>query len=139
MPNGKKQRKTTNPFNYMETGFAHDRAGKEREAIPFYRKALESNLPDNDKINVCFCLASSYRTAGKKNAAKKVISSAIKNHPEEPLLQIMAALIDLDNGHHNLAISKLIIVCSEHIKTENMKKYAAFLKREAHKIVRRKA
>lgn len=125
------------PSMYMEAGFAYDRAGKEREAIPLYKKALEGNLSDNDRMNVCFCLASSYRTIGNTTTAKKVINKAIKNYPEEPILKIMASLIDLDNGYHNLSVSRLITVCSENIKTENIGKYASFLKREASKTIQK--
>jgi hypothetical protein len=64
-PVKRKTRSGRTPTDWLEVAFTHDRAGRESEAIPFYRKALSSGALTRAQLwDASICLGSSYSTSG---------------------------------------------------------------------------
>jgi len=125
------------PHDILEAAYAYDRAGKEKNAVPLYLAALQGDLTEAQRINVYFCLASSYRTIGRINAARNLLLKAIREFPQEPILKILLSIVDYDGGNPRLAFSRLLSVCREHARSESIVPYRYFFKREERKALRR--
>jgi hypothetical protein len=123
----------------MEAALAFDRAGQEQKAIPLYIKALSGKLSDNQRVNGYICLASSYRTVGDRAAARHILHKAMGPFPNEAMLSILLAILDHDEGKSASAVSRLLTVCSEHIRGANISSYLQFLRQEARRVVQTRA
>ncbi len=79
---------------WLKGAFAHDRAGRESEAIPLYRKALSSGgLTRAQLRDTLICLGSSYSTVGQSGGALRCLNRARKLFPEDPVIELFLALV----------------------------------------------
>jgi tetratricopeptide (TPR) repeat protein len=79
---------------WLEIAFARDRAGRESEAIPFYRKAISSGgLTHAQQRDALICLGSSYSTVGQSGGAVRCLNRARKLFPEDPVIELFLALV----------------------------------------------
>lgn len=85
----------------LEQAEEHDAAGREVEAIPLYRLALEDPLPDARRVQVLIQLGSSLRNVGRL--------------PE--------ALALTDAGEGRLAVSELMAVLLAHVDDPLLLRY----------------
>lgn len=91
----------------LVAALSHDRAGREPEAIPLYRQALELGLNRPDTRTALVCLASSLRNTGEHAEALAVIERARATYPDDNVVDAFTALIYLDNGQPARAVQTL--------------------------------
>jgi tetratricopeptide (TPR) repeat protein len=82
----------------FEAGSVRDYLGRESEAEPFYRKALELGLDEPRHAQAIIQLGSSLRTLGRAEEAVTLLRGWIVRHPDHPLA---------DSGRAFLALSLL--------------------------------
>ncbi|HCD9747644.1 tetratricopeptide repeat protein [Pseudomonas aeruginosa] len=83
--------------HYLDTALSLDRASREKEAIPLYRKALKAGLCDEDALLTKICLGSSLRNIGNTAQAARILESPSKDSPTAFLFY---ALSLFDEGRH---------------------------------------
>lgn len=88
----------------VEEAFAHDRAGREDEAIPCYERALELGLPDPLRQQALLGLGSSLRNVRRHGDAVKVLAGAVADYPHHGGLRFFLALARWSAGEEREAM-----------------------------------
>lgn len=76
----------------LEQAFAHDRAGREEEAIPCYREALALGLADGPRQQALLGLGSSLRNVRRHDEAVATLRDAVAEYPGHAGLRFFLAL-----------------------------------------------
>jgi tetratricopeptide (TPR) repeat protein len=90
----------------FEAGSVRDYLGRETEAEPFYRKALELGLDEPRHAQALIQLASTLRNLGRPEESVALLRGWIVRHPEHPLAdsgRAFLALALLSAGHEREA------------------------------------
>ena len=88
----------------VEEAFAHDRAGREAEAIPCYERALELGLPDQLRQQALLGLGSSLRNVRRHREAVRVLGDAVAEYPDHGGLRFFLALARWSAGEERDAM-----------------------------------
>lgn len=91
----------------LEQAFAHDRAGREEEAIPCYEEALALGLPDGPRQQALLGLGSSLRNVRRHDAAIETLRAAAEEYPEHGGLRFFLALALWSGGRERDAFRAL--------------------------------
>jgi tetratricopeptide (TPR) repeat protein len=86
---------------------AHDRAGREEEAIPCYEEALELGLPDPLRQQALLGLGSSYRNVLRHHDAIALLRGAVDEYPDDHALAVFLALALWSGGREREAMQAL--------------------------------
>jgi len=78
-----------------ERGGARDSAGREEEAVPFYRAALAAGLDDARRGQVVIQYASTVRNLGRPEESLELLSAEFAGQPDHPLADAAAAFAAL--------------------------------------------
>ncbi|MGR8011974.1 tetratricopeptide repeat protein [Streptomyces hypolithicus] len=94
-----------------QTGWAHDVLGLEREAVPYYERALSvPGLPQEDRHGVFLGLGSTYRVLGRYEAAVRTLRRGLAEFPSDPALESFLAMALYNTGDARDAVSTLLKV-----------------------------
>lgn len=107
----------------LEQAEEHDAAGREVEAIPLYRLALEDPLPDARRVQVLIQLGSSLRNVGRLPEALAALAGAAELAPGSVGLAAFRALALTDAGEGRLAVSELMAVLLAHVDDPLLLRY----------------
>ena len=94
-------------INY-QCAWAHDVLGLEREAIPFYERAIENGLSGHDLNGAFIGLGSSYRCVGKRDKAVQILRRGIEQFPSSRGIQVFLAMALHDQGSQGEAMRMLL-------------------------------
>lgn len=92
----------------LERAFAHDTAGREAEAIPEYRAAIEGGLEDDDLLGALLGLGSSLRNVGELEESERILRQAVTRFPDHAALRVFLALTRWTSGHQADAFRELV-------------------------------
>jgi hypothetical protein len=98
------ERDRDDPEAMFEWASVHDFLGREREAIPLYRKALDLGLSGDRLPQAIIQLASSLRNIGEAAAAVELLQNAPKSGITGDARQAFLALALHDCGHHDASL-----------------------------------
>lgn len=76
----------------FQTAVSHDNLGLEREAIPFYCRAISLGLPGADLERAYLGLGSSYRELGQYQEAEETLRQGVKEFPQNRALQVFLSM-----------------------------------------------
>lgn len=91
---------------------AHDRAGREAEAIPCYEEALSLGLPDPVRRQALLGLGSSYRNVLRHADAIALLEDAAAEYPDDAALRFFLALALWSGGRERegfATIGRLVV------------------------------
>jgi tetratricopeptide (TPR) repeat protein len=89
---------------------AHDKEGREAEAIPHYREALELGLPVDERRRALVGLGASLRNVAEHAEAVRVLAGAVAEFPDYHALRAFYALALLSAGEGREAVAQLLDV-----------------------------
>ena len=92
----------------LERALAHDTAGRESEAIPEYRAAIDAGLEDDDLLAALLGLGSSLRNVGELEESEHVLRQAVTRFPDHAALRVFLALTRWSSGHREDAFRELL-------------------------------
>jgi len=92
---------------------AHDRAGREAEAILCYEEALSLGLPDVRRRQALLGLGSSYRNVLRHVDAIALLRDAVAEYPDDAALQVFLALALWSGSREREAMQALARVTLE--------------------------
>ena len=118
-----------NPNHAYQIACAYDRLGKEREAIPFYQKAIQQGLIGDELKSAYLGVGSSYRCIGRYAAANQTFRKGIKRFPEDNAMKIFYAmnLFNLKKYQQAMEILlNLIVLTSRDKQIQNYQKSIEF-------------
>lgn len=110
----------------FERACAHDRAGREEEAIPCYEQALEAGLRDPMRAQALLGLGSSLRNVGRHNEAVHVLARATEEYPASAALPLFHALALRSAGREREAFALLGSLVVEHADLDGYARAATF-------------
>jgi tetratricopeptide (TPR) repeat protein len=102
------QRYPDNARVQFEAGGAHDFAGYEAEAVPFYRQAIALGLSADDMLKVTLQLGSSLRNIGAYDEALAVLRAGCERWPQHRALGAFYALALHSAGQQAAALAHML-------------------------------
>lgn len=85
-----------------------DLQGREREAVPFYARAIAGGLPDEERSSALLGLGSTHRALGEYPKAVEVLRQGVSEFPDDRAMQIFLAMALYNLGEHREAVEKLL-------------------------------
>jgi len=92
-----------------QTAWAHDVLGLEREAVPFYERALGgAGLSPEDRHGAFLGLGSTHRVLGSYGEAVKILRRGLEEFPHDPALRAFLAMALYNEGEGREAVRLLL-------------------------------
>ncbi|MFF0435487.1 tetratricopeptide repeat protein [Streptomyces sp. NPDC004327] len=92
-----------------QTAWAHDVLGLEREAVPFYERALgRAGLSPEDRHGAFLGLGSTHRVLGSYGQAVQTLRHGLEEFPDDPALQAFLAMALYNEGEGREAVRLLL-------------------------------
>jgi tetratricopeptide (TPR) repeat protein len=88
----------------FQTAIVHDNMGLEREATPFYTRALAQGLSGPDLERCYLGLGSTYRGLGEYQLAEETLRRGVSEFPQHRALQIFLAMTLYNTRQHREAM-----------------------------------
>ncbi|NRS17046.1 tetratricopeptide repeat protein [Brevibacillus sp. HB1.2] len=99
----------TDPVAHYQCAWCHDAAGLEKEAVPFYEKAIELGLSvDDDLQGALLGLGSTYRVLGLYEQAAATLAKGMQQFPEDRSFPIFLSMAYYNLGKHHEAMNLLL-------------------------------
>ncbi len=99
-------------INY-QTAWVHDTLGREREAVPFYVRAIELGLSGADLEGALLGLGSTYRTLGMYQQAEDTLRRGIQAFPHNRAFPVFLAMTQYNTRHYSEAMELLLTTLAE--------------------------
>lgn len=112
------------PLVLFEVGGSYDVMGEVESAIPYYRRALNAGLADNDRQECLVCLGSCLRLAGEFDEAVSALEEAVEEFPDNNSGRAFLALAYYSADQPDLAVSTLIALLLETTNDADILAYA---------------
>lgn len=99
----------TDPVAHYQCAWCHDAAGLEKEAVPYYEKAIQLGLTAEDDLSGAMLgLGSTYRTLGQYEQAAVTLERGMKQFPEDRSFPIFLSMAYYNLGRHHEAMTLLL-------------------------------
>ncbi|MBX0356928.1 tetratricopeptide repeat protein [Halobacillus sp. Nhm2S1] len=108
--------------NYL-CAVSHDAQGMEREAIPFYEKAIDHGIQGDRRTQAYIQLGSSLRCTGKYHEAREVLEKGAREFSGNPAIKVFHAMTLYNLEQSPEAVKQLLTVLGSHADSPWMKKY----------------
>ena len=108
--------------NY-QCAWIHDLLGLEREAIPFYEKAVQEGLSGNDLKGALLGMGSTYRCIGEYQKAKETFQRALELFPQQYEYKTFLAMTYYNLGEYAKGMELLLNSLVETSKDEGVIRY----------------
>ncbi|MCM3628435.1 tetratricopeptide repeat protein [Paenibacillus glycanilyticus] len=112
-----------NPSVWYQCAWVHDAMGLEKEAVPFYAKALELGLTGEDREGAYLGLGSTYRTLGRYEEAKAIFVEAISIYPDNREFRVFYAMVLYNLKEHGSAMEILLKQLAETSQDKGIQAY----------------
>lgn len=108
--------------NY-QCAWIHDLLGLEREAIPFYEKAIQSGLSGDDLKSALLGLGSTYRCIGEYQKSIETFQQALHLFPNSHEFKVFLGMAYYNIGEHSKAMELLLNSLADTSKDEGVLRY----------------
>ena len=112
----------------------HDLLGLEREAIPFYEKAVREGLSGDELKGALLGMGSTYRCIGKYQKAKETFQRALELFPERNEYKVFLAMTYYNLGEYAKGMELLLNSLAETSKDEGVIRYQRAIRFYADKL-----
>ncbi|MER6669191.1 tetratricopeptide repeat protein [Amycolatopsis japonica] len=107
-----------------QTAWAHDSAGLEAEAAPFYEQALRGEgLSTEDRHGVFVGLGSTYRVLGRYEESLATLRRGLGEFPDDPALRTFLAMALYNVGEAREAAGTLLKVLAATSADDGVRRY----------------
>jgi tetratricopeptide (TPR) repeat protein len=111
-----------------------DALGRESEAVPFYKRAIEHGLTGDDLKGALLGLGSTYRCLGQYEESAQTLRQGVQQFPESRQFEAFLALTLYNLGDYALAMELLIRNLAETSEDESIRRYRRALLFYADKL-----
>ncbi len=101
----------------------HDAMGDERAAVPYYERAIQTGLPDDDLRGALLGLGSTYRCLGEYDKAVATLRKGLAHFPDGQEFRVFLAMALYNTGHHAEAMEHLLRSVAETSSDEFVRKF----------------
>jgi tetratricopeptide (TPR) repeat protein len=109
-------------INY-QTAWVHDTLGREREAVPFYIRAIEQGLSGPPLEGALLGLGSTYRTLGMYQQAEETLRRGMQEFPHNRAFPVFLAMTRYNSHHYHEAMELLLTTLAETTADESILRY----------------
>lgn len=106
-----------------QTAWAHDAAGLETDAVPFYERALELGLEGHALHGALLGLGSTYRTIGRYEDAERTLREGRDRFGAHGCFDAFLAMALHNLGRHAEAMELLLDALAETSSDESVQRY----------------
>lgn len=121
---------------WYQLAWAHDSLGLEREAVPYYEKALQLQLSAEDRAGAILGLGSTYRTLAQYEQAKTWLLTGISEFPERREFAVFYAMVLYNLGEHSEAMQRLLIQLADTSTDRGISDYSRAIRYYADQLDR---
>jgi tetratricopeptide (TPR) repeat protein len=108
--------------NY-QCAWIHDLLGMEREAIPFYQKAIQEGLKGDELKSALLGMGSTYRCIGEYQKSIDTFQHALTLFPNSPEFKVFLAMAYYNIHEHSKAMELLLKSLAATSKDEGIIRY----------------
>jgi tetratricopeptide (TPR) repeat protein len=94
-------------INY-QCAWSFDVLGKEADAVPYYEKAIQIGLNDENALGAFIGLGSTYRTLGEYQKSKNTFETGLARFPDNNALKTFYAMTLYNVDEHAMAMEILL-------------------------------
>lgn len=113
-----------NPLVLHEVGGSYDVMGEEKQAIPYYQKAIKAGLEGANLQECLVCLGSSQRNVGDFEDAITTLEKVVAQFPDNNSGKVFLALAYYSEAREDEAVRLLLELLLETTNDENILAYA---------------
>lgn len=113
-----------NAIVLYEVGGAYDVLGEEKEAIPYYKKAIQAGLDGDDLLECYICMGICQRNIGEFDTAVKTLNHATNKFPDRNSTKAFLALAHFSNAQEDEAVRILLDLLLETTTDDDILAYA---------------
>lgn len=117
-----------------QTAAVHDALGYEREAIPFYERALELGLPEPVQSGAILGMGSTWRTLGEYDRAEVVLRDGVDAFPDMRAMDVFLAMTLYNQGKHQEAMQRLLLVLADTSEDDSIRGYERAIRYYADRL-----
>ena len=117
-----------------QTAWVHDALGLEREAVPFYERALALGLAGEERAGALLGFGSTLRTLGSYEAAAGVLRSGVAEFPERRVFEAFLAMALYNLGRHADAMERLLLTLADTSSDPTISAYQRAIRFYADKL-----
>lgn len=122
------------PTINFQMAWTCDLLGKEREAVPYYERAIFNGLAGEDCKGAMLGLGSTYRCLGEYQKSLKVFDQAISEFPADHSLKVFRALTLHNLGRSEDSIEQLLLLLLDTTSDQSIKTYDKALRFYSDKL-----
>jgi len=108
--------------NY-QCAWIHDLLGLERDAIPFYEKAIQSGLSGDDLRSALLGMGSTYRCLGEYQMSIETFRQALSLFPDAQEFKVFLGMAYYNIGEHSRAMGLLLNSLADTTSDEGILRY----------------
>ena len=101
------------PQVHYQCAWVHDSLGREREAVPYYERAIAGGLSGRDLEGAFVGLGSTYRSLGEYGRAVETLREGVARFPENRAMEVFLAMALYNVGEHREATESLLRILAE--------------------------
>jgi hypothetical protein len=109
------ERPEGDPDAMFERASAYDYVGREAEAEPFYRKALNAGLAGERRPRALIQLASTLRNLGRAAEGAELLKAEVGDDDLADVRAAFLALTLLDSGRPDEAVARALLALARHL------------------------
>ncbi len=98
---------------HFQTAWTYDVLGLEREAVPFYERALNLGLHGEDLAGALLGLGSTYRTLGEYQRSIACLRRGVEEFPDNRAMEVFLAMALYNAGDHREAMERLLRIIAD--------------------------
>lgn len=115
-------------INY-QCAWSFDVLGQESKTVPYYEKAIQGTLHDDDLANAYLGLGSTYRALGEYENSKLTLEKGLMKFPHNLAIQVFYAMTLFNLNEHERSMEvllKILATTSSNLDIQNYKRAIAF-------------
>ena len=112
-----------NPQVNYQCAWIHDLLGLEREAIPFYQKAIQEGLKGDELKSALLGMGSTYRCIGEYQKSIETLQHALTLFPDSHEFRVFLAMAYYNINEHSKAMELLLNSLVNTSKDEGVFRY----------------
>ena len=110
-------------INNYQMAWCHDNLGEEKEAVPYYEKAIQIGLDRESLKGAYLGLGSTYRVLKEFQKSKETFEEAIEKFPDLNSIKVFYAMTLFNLNLHKEAMSILLNVINNTTNDLEIQKY----------------
>ena len=111
------------PTVYYQCAWAHDALGLEREAVPYYERAIALGLRGDELAGALLGLGSTYRCLGEYHKAIETLRTGAAQFPGQRSFEVFLAMALYNIGAHAEAMEQLLCALAETSADQSLQRY----------------